>query len=145
MARCCASIPLEGVFGLSGEAKSSSVTSDAGEDDIVSLSPVDASLLALRQSVECGEAWRAAYRKTQQLQNESAAKPGSTRKPWNLKESSIFAQNRCLRTALQSLGGGLRRKYPVLTTRSGTTARLRGNEQVLSSPALSSGLGDKGH
>lgn len=89
MARCCASIPLEGVFGSARSAAAAETADDDG-DEI--LSPVDASLRALRQSVECGEAWRTAYRNTQRLQNESAANPGSRREPWDLKESSIFAQ-----------------------------------------------------
>lgn len=67
MAQCCASIPLEGVFG---SADNSTAFSRNSPDDEDSVSPVDASLRALRQSVECGEAWRDAYRKTQQLQNE---------------------------------------------------------------------------
>ena len=49
-------------------------------------SPVDESLIALRQSVKCGEAWREAYRNAALLQNKSK------HQPWEFKESSIFAQ-----------------------------------------------------
>ena len=81
MGRCCAFIPLEGVFGKGN------TTSTAGADD-ASQSPVDESLSALRQSVKCGEAWRSAYQKALLLQNRSK------KKPWDFKkvESSIFAQ-----------------------------------------------------
>ena len=89
MARCCASIPLEGVFGKSTKAqgdasRSSNTTADDDTTDFQS--PVDESLHALRQSVKCGEAWRRVYRNAAQLQQRSA------KQPWDFKESSIFAQ-----------------------------------------------------
>ena len=96
MARCCASIPLEGVFGTRDSAtgqignasfanKSRKKTAKQVVDEEYT-SPVDESLTALRQSVKCGEAWREAYRNAALLQNKSK------RQPWDFKESSIFAQ-----------------------------------------------------
>ena len=84
MARCCASIPLEGVFGKGSAIQQHKASVLLMEDEDQPL--VDESLNALRQSVKCGEAWRSAYRNAALLQNRSS------KLPWNFKESSIFAQ-----------------------------------------------------
>ena len=99
MARCCASIPLEGVFGRNTTtnnqvpdetSKKKKTAKEEIEDEFSS--PVDQSLMALRQSVLCGEAWRAVYKNAEKLQNKSSEASHSRRKPWDFKESSIFAQ-----------------------------------------------------